>query len=392
MVQAVTPGKTRLIQEMRREHAACVRDRDPRKFFRNVREGFERGHLSLADINMRVLFEQFVPSGSELLNAWMSNDASEMDYLTEADAVQTGDFRKILLHALSGETLRLFKLADLLQDRIARTIETNLDRERIAGITEIGDAAEEIGEAQPYPIAGVGSHWVDTPVTKKRGFIVPVTKEAIFFDRTAQVREHCSQVVKWLRINKEKRLIALLVGNVNSYRYMDKDYNTYQTGLAGDLYTNVVAGNPFVNWKSMNAVNITRSKLRDPSTNEPIDTSGAKMVLGAPELEADFARVFGATETRQTDGDTVTIGRNPASGHSWLTSPYIRDLQGNSDDWYAGDPHEALAYMQNWGITSDTAGSGSEDDFKRDIALQFKVSERGAGAVIQPRQLIKSTP
>ena len=36
----------------------------------------------------------------------------------------------------------------------------------------------------PYPHLGFGEDYIETPSTTKRGFIVPVTKEAIFFDRT----------------------------------------------------------------------------------------------------------------------------------------------------------------------------------------------------------------
>ena len=386
-----TPGKRRLAQGLRRQLEAAKRDRNPRVFFENVRESFTLGHLGLEDISLRALFEEIIPQGREIVQAWECNDFQELSYIQEMDAVNTADFVKILTLAVSGTVLGDWELPDLLQDRIARVRTTNLDRERITGIGEIGDKAKEVAEGQPYPLAGVGPNWMDTPVTKKRGMIVPVTKEAIFFDRTGQLRDKCSQVVKWMRVNKEKRLIALLIGNVNNYNWNGTSYSTYQNGGANELFDNTIAGNPFVNHKSLQSVITQRSKLRSPDTNEPLDLGVNRLVLGPPELEPEFQRVFGAKEIRQTDGSTVTIGSNPAGGYNWVTSPYIRDLQGNSTDWYVGDPAAAFLYLQNWGITPETAGRGSEMDFTNDIVLRFKVSERAAEFVEEPRHMTKST-
>ena len=64
----------------------------------------------------------------------------------------------------------------------------------------------------PYPSLGLGEDYIDTPSTTKRGFIVPVTKEAIFFDRTHLILQRAAEVGEVLGLNKEKRLIDLLIG------------------------------------------------------------------------------------------------------------------------------------------------------------------------------------
>ncbi len=46
------------------------------------------------------------------------------------------------------------------------------------------DEVAEVQPGMPYPSLGFGEDYIETPSTTKRGFIVPVTKEAIFFDRT----------------------------------------------------------------------------------------------------------------------------------------------------------------------------------------------------------------
>ena len=84
--------------------------------------------------------------------------------------------RTTILDAYTQEAFVLSKLVD--------TIPTRLDGERIPGIGRISDEASEVQPGMPYPHLGFGEDYIDTPQTTKRGFIVPVTKEAVFFDRT----------------------------------------------------------------------------------------------------------------------------------------------------------------------------------------------------------------
>jgi hypothetical protein len=71
----------------------------------------------------------------------------------------------------------------------------------------------------PYPSLGFGEDYIETPQTTKRGFIVPVTKEAIFFDRTNLILQRAAEVGEVLGLNKEKRLIDLLIGATNNYKW-----------------------------------------------------------------------------------------------------------------------------------------------------------------------------
>jgi hypothetical protein len=59
--------------------------------------------------------------------------------------------------------------------------------------------------------------------------------------------------------------------------------------------------------------------------------------------------------------------------------------------WFIGDFRRAFAYMENWPITISVSPPGSEAEFSQDIVVRFKVSERGAAAVINPRYIVKST-
>ncbi len=93
---------------------------------------------------------------------------------------------------------------------------------------------QAIHPGMPYPSVGFGEDYIETPSTTKRGFIVPVTKEAIFFDRTHLVLSRAAEVGELLGLNKEKRLIDLVIGATNNYKWQGTSYNTYQAGGAVD--------------------------------------------------------------------------------------------------------------------------------------------------------------
>jgi hypothetical protein len=48
--------------------------------------------------------------------------------------------------------------------------------------------------------------------------------------------------------------------------------------------------------------------------------------------------------------------------------------------------------MENWPITVQKAPANSEAEFTQDIVARWKVSERGAAAVWDPRYAVKNTP
>src|SRR5262249_23640114 len=122
--------------------------------------------------------------------------------------------------------------------KLVQTIPTRFDGEKIPGVSRIADHVDEVSPGMPYPNLGFGEDYIETPSTTKRGFIVPVTKEAIFFDRTHLVLSRAAEVGEVLGLNKEKRLLDLLIGVTNNYKWCGVDYNTYQ---ASSPWSNVKA-------------------------------------------------------------------------------------------------------------------------------------------------------
>ncbi|MCR9120595.1 MAG: hypothetical protein NXI22_26980, partial [bacterium] len=84
---------------------------------------------------------------------------------------------------------------------------------------------------------------------------------------------------------------------------------------------------------------------------------------------------------------------NPLAGESYpvVSSQYVKQRTGSDTTWFIGEPKKAFKYMENWPITTVQAPANSHDEFHRDIVVQYKTSERGAPAVLDPRYMVKCT-
>jgi hypothetical protein len=281
--------------------------------------------------------------------------------------------------------------------KLVDTIPTRMDGEKIPGIGRIADKIEEVAPGMPYPHLGFSEDYIETPSTTKRGFIVPVTKEAIFFDRTHLVLSRAAEVGEILGLNKEKRIIDLVIGAANNYKWKGTTYNTYQISTP---WINQITGNELVDWSNVDAAEQLFADILDPNTGEPVLVRGTTLLV-MPAYRQAAHRIVNATQlTFSPDGSpTATFSANPLNNFRVFDSRlvYRRIVAAgtpasDAKKWYfVGDFRRAFAYMENWPITVTQAPLGSEADFNSDIVLRFKASERGAAAVLNPRYIVKST-
>jgi hypothetical protein len=200
-----------------------------------------------------------------------------------------------------------------------------------------------------------------------------------------------------LGLNKEKRLVDLVIGVTNNYKWKGTSYNTYQSSGG---WVNTMSGNELLDWTSVDAAEQLLADILDPNTGEPVLVR-ATTLLVTPAYAQAARRVVSATQvTYGVDGlPAVTFQHNPAIDHQIVDSRllYRRILASGvatSDAkrwWFLGDFRKAFAYMENWPITVTQAPLGSDAEFNNDIVLRFKASERGAAAVINPRFVAKIT-
>ncbi len=369
----------------------------PQQTIGHLTEALEEGVLRPEDFSLRDLAEGLVLDGGEWVRSMDPRSGGGVNLLEAGEAVDATAFLNVASQIVYSKIMQAYTQEAFAISNLVETIPTRLDGEKIPGIGGLAAQDAVVHPGMPYPSLGFGEDYIETPSTTKRGYIVPVTKEAIFFDRTHLVLSRAAEVGELLGLNKEKRLLDLVIGATNTYKWLGASYNTYQ---ASAPWINVKAGNELVDWTNVDAAEQLFADMLDPNTGEPVLLQ-ANTVLVMPAYRHAAHRVFNALEVRfnAANSESTTLAANPLGDYRVVESrlAYRRVLATGeaADDakkwWFLGDFKKAFAYMENWPITVTQSAQNSEADFSQDIVVRFKASERGAAAVLNPRFVVKST-
>ena len=337
-------------------------------------------------------------------------------------AVDASAFAGITGQLLINRVLASFQQESFILSNLIPTLPTSLNGERIPGVSMPADPGEnfiEAAEMDPLHYVGFSEEYVNTQPTVKRQLGIAITKEAIFFDRTGLVLARGSYVGTILGLRKEKNLINLLIGATKTYQEKRKGdsaavslntyYSSYEQANQGGRWVNHLDANPLSDWTNINALEVLFDQMIDPNTGEPIILPSNRVII-APQiqflplnqlLKGDQVWKFtqGGLAPTGTGVGVGLTGANPLTqlGITFATSRqlmaqiknqgYAASDAGNY--WWYGDP-AAFAYMENWPITVVQAPTNSEAEFNQDIVVRFKGSERGVGAIMEPRRMCRS--
>lgn len=369
----------------------------PRKTVAHLSEALTQQQLRPEDFSIRDLAEALVPDGHDWVRSLDPRSSSGVSLQEASEGVDMTAFLNITGQVIYSRIMDSYLHDAFVMSRLVETIPTRFDGEKIPGIAGLTGNDDEVHPGMPYPHLGFGEDYIETPNTTKRGYIVPVTREAVFFDRTHLVLSRAAEVGELLGLHKEKRLLDLLIGATNNYKWRGTAYNTYQ---ASAPWVNLKTTNELVDWTNVDAAEQLFADMLDPNTGEPVLIK-ATTVLVMPAYRHAANRVFTAAEIEYaaSGAETTTRTINPLRGYRVYDSrlAYRRIISSGETAtdaakwWFVGDFRKAFAYMENWPITITQSGVGSEADFNQDIVMRFKASERGAAAVINPRYVVKNT-
>lgn len=361
-------------------------------------EALKTGELKPEDFSFRDLAEASIPDGAE----WVRTlDPRVGDSIVESEAVDTSAFLNISGQIILAKILDSYRHEAFIASRLVETIPTRLAKERIPGIGKIESTAMEIHEGMKYPNVGFGEEYVDTPETTKHGLIVPVTREAVFFDQTGLILRRAAEVGEILGMDREKRILRMVLGLTSTYSRNGVNYATYYTsGDSNAPWVNKIAANPLDDWTNVDTAEQLFADMLDPNTQEPI-LMRSNSVLVMPGKRYTASRIFSTNEVSWTSSNGVrtTTTNNPLQNYRVLDSAFAYRLllsgglsaQVAQEQWFIGDFKKAFAYMENWPITVTRSSRFSEADFSQDILIRFKASERGTPAVLDPRCVVCCT-
>lgn len=389
------------ILALRNLHKAAIsrtnkaRETDIVKFYTELRTALLEGELAPEDFHIADVFDAFVENGFAMRQEFNPNKRAnqfKMELLEDNGYVSTTAFTNITGQIIYSKIMENFANPDFIGNDLVDTIPTQFDGEKLPGVSLIGDKSAIVGEGKPYPVAGLSEYWIQTPQTIKRGLIVGVTQEAIFFDRTHQVLSNAGQVGETILISKENRILDGVTGISTLYQRN----GAAAAATYGDTpFDNLCASNALVDYTDIENALLLFEDMTDPNTGEPISVI-ADTLLYPGALDMTARRIINATEVRQgTVSGTVplTNGPNPLAGRQFQlkTSSRVKARTSSASTWFLGQPKKAFAYMENWPLTVTQAPSNSEAEFTHDVVSRFKVSERGAFAVTEPRYMVKNT-
>ncbi len=364
-----------------------------------VRAQFAEGVFRPEDFSISEVAEACL--GRDFVRACDPRQENNVSAVVEAAGVDSTAFSNITGQIAYSAILQAFEMPGLVGGSLTTTIPTRLSGEKLPGIGQVGDKAAIVKEGMPYPNVGFGEEYIETPETDKRGFIVPVTKEAIFFDRTNLVLQRAAQVGEWLALNKEKRILDAVLGEASTFatggkwKYKGSEYDVYETNAvdyASYFYLNMHTA-ALTDYTDLDAVEILFGNMTDPVTQEPILIPPQRQLLVVPDLEQTASRIVNSTETRLVTGTNyTTVSPGDKSSYDIVKSPYFKSrlASNGTTSWWVGNFAKAFAYMENFPMTVTQAPANSEPEFSADIVARYKASERGAVAVKAPHYVVKS--
>ena len=349
----------------------------------HLTESLKQGDLQPDDFSIRDLAESFLPGGLTQIE--------QMEVLTEDIAIP---YVNTIGAVIDTKIKEAYNQEIFAASQLVRTIPTRLDGEKIHTFGTIANENLAVAVGGNYPTARINADYIETPGTGKHGLIIPVTKEAVFFDQTHHILERAAEVGEMLALNKERRILDMILGITNTYKQNNVQRDTY-SAESSHPWKNLLTGNELLNWESIETAEDLFGEMIDPISGNPILIEPNAVLVMPPKRHLAH-RLFYASSISYGDGSSGMTLRNPFARYRLVSSrlAYQRlksqpDVTSLEKIWFLGNFRKAFAYMENWGITVSRSIPGSESDFTQDIVVRFKASERGTPAVIDPRYVVK---
>jgi hypothetical protein len=381
---------------------------DPRDnpFVEDLSHALNDGHIQPGEISFRKLFEAIVPDGRAVIESWdpqnrgssyrarlYGNDGTRLQEAT----VTTQTFAKLTGQITYTEVLPVFERPSFYASRIARTMQSGFEWEKLPEVSIPGDVAQSIPENQDFPKVGLAEGFVQSQISEKHGAILEISKEALFFDRTGVILDRARQLALALAIDKEKRVLDVATGQVTVYNRNGVSIATYGDNSGNHDWDNLQASNALVDWTDIENVKKLFDAITDPNTGDPIAIDLTGMALLVPTaLEWTARRIVNATEVEHVDNqanaDTIrTRSNNPVPRLEVFSNQYVKDRTSSDTTWFLGDWQNAVRYRENWPFQTEEDAVSPHDEIHRDVAAGIKISERGSAEMVEPRKVAKST-
>lgn len=249
-------------------------------------------------------------------------------------------------------------------DRLVRTVPSKLKVSQIPGWKAIGKI-KKVNEREPYPQVVPPDEKSVTIRNYKRGGIMDLTKECLFFDQTGELLDRARDLGMEGARDREEIIMKKII---------DLDSDSLDNG---ELYSagnsNLLTSNSLgtAGWEN---VHVALMDKKDDNTSKPIWVMGDRPIMLVPTglwptAEKLMRNEYGPQGTANLD---INIARNM---FDIVVNPY---LTKTSTTWWYGGFNRQFRWEEVWPLETFTrVGQDTEEGFKQDVIQQFKVSFYG---------------
>lgn len=388
-----------------------------RMAFQNFNEALKKGDINAKrDISIREIAEGMLGhnwyskleayAGQRRVSGVREGRIVSATEGASTEAVDASAFADITGQLLVNEVKQGYESADLVGDELVETIPItngNLGPQRTPWLSQVVDDASTIQPGMPYPKTQFTQQYIDYPAPEKFGEICAVTMEAIYSDLTSQIYDSANSVGRRVGINREERILKIVLGISNNHSWNGSSYNTYQTSTP---WINVKSSNPITDWTHINELEYLFMNMVDPVTGKAIMVKPEWMLV-MPYKYYTHKRILTATDVRTGDGASTTMATYAPTpletNYKLIRSQFAFNLltlasasggggitAANAKEYAYFGSKKAFVWRQAEPMTVVEAPTGNPMEFNQDIALAVKARCWGVAAVRDPRYVVKS--
>ncbi len=257
-----------------------------------------------------------------------------------------------------------------------------------------------VGQGMPYSDSTYEEKYVTTK-TSKKGRLLSVTEEAVFFDQTGQMLRRAMGLGEVTADEREEVIMTNVIDDLSTVYRPSGAAETFYSSGNNNLIT---AKTPLVDWTDLqevmayHALSTTDDRA---GTGKPIAWQ-PKILLTSVELAGVAARIINATEVRTGTAPNSMITGNPlplislggivplSSAHMDVIGAAATGNYDDGSDWFLGDFKKQFIWQEIWPLATFRQKAGNEDEFKKDVVLTVKVRYYGGIAAIDERYVVKA--
>lgn len=321
------------------------------------------------------------------------------------ETVQSTAFSVLTGNVIAARVQQEYNATPSVLDRLVTPLPSKMRTERFAGLQALGDI-DAVPEGQEYPESGFFDRATEGPEPCKRGTMIGITEETVYFDQTGQILTRARGIGRAAREDREAYGIRAIQDAAGYSAFYPVVAGTptqtalYRSAAAGAEWynktVNLTTTNALVDWTDIDAALQTAYAITDEKGN-PI-TFLANVLLVPRALLATALRIVGATQLQFAAGtDTTaawtantTVSPNVVallqqSGGSLipLTSPYMAD----TTTWYLGDFQAQFYEQEIFPIQTVEL----PPDQRKDIITGFRVRRKSRVYAADDKFVIKNT-